>query len=272
MWYNDQNKGLRAAAKSIWHKLIGGTSSLLQQAGKSCLVCYRKHGGFNDKKLFNLICHECASKIPWIHEASCDVCGRAERCSDCMRRTATYFIANRSAVRYQTDIKEWLARYKYRGDESLKWLFALMLMKKFDAWSNELRLNPSTVHCFTYVPLSRARLETRGFNQAEQLARLVGECYNVPVVPLLKRQRDTSKQSYKTRADRLNDLKQAFAIDIDGLRMLEQTFQHTSSLTNSALAIWIIDDVYTTGSTMNQCAKTIHDHIQCDIYGLCIAR
>jgi competence protein ComFC len=252
---------------------------LLQPMSDVCFICNRSHQGFSgyepvasDQPIEPIpgLCGDCYQSIPWIDDVKCKTCGRADACTDCTRRSCTYFTANRSAVRYQPNMKEWLARYKYRGDERFNEIFASMLKKNFKAWNVQLSIDSSAFVCFTYVPLSQNRLETRGFNQAEQLARLLGAQLNVPVLPLLKRKVDTAKQSYKTRQERLADLDHVFEMDYSGVRLLEQNM--SSGMRHKEITVWIIDDVYTTGSTLNQCAKIITNKLKCRVLGLCWAR
>jgi ComF family protein len=122
------------------------------------------------------------------------------------------------------------------------------------------------VDLLTYVPISSERLAERGFNQSQLLAEELGRRVRVPVEPLLIRTKHTGKQSYKSRAERLEDMKQAFDIRLDTQKRI---------LTKSdfrPITILMIDDVYTTGSTLNQCAKVISTHLPAKLYGLTWAR
>ncbi len=123
------------------------------------------------------------------------------------------------------------------------------------------------VRVLTYVPVSEERYRERGFNQAERLAAGLGQRCRVPVYPLLKRTRHTDKQSFKKRSDRLGDLEGAFTTDPDGLQELANRFGSTAPK-----QIYIVDDVYTTGSTLNQCARVIKSSLPAEVYGLCWAR
>jgi competence protein ComFC len=213
------------------------------------------------------ICESCAQTIPWIHKVVCSVCGRYEACMDCSRRKESHYVVNRSAVEYSDEMREWLARYKYRGDESLLPLLVEMLRYPYEVLKRELPKPIDKFDCITYIPLSSERIAERGFNQAEQLAIEIGKAYDILVLPLLKRVIHTGKQSYKTREQRLNDLQHAFTYHRVG---------HAHSLLDQVgekpLHILLIDDVYTTGSTLNQCASVIREHLNARIYGLTWAR
>jgi competence protein ComFC len=209
------------------------------------------------------LCLKCTQTIPWIKNVECPVCGRYESCSDCTRRKTTHFIMNRSAVEYSPEMREWLARYKYRGDESLLPLLIEMLKFPYESLQQFLTKSQKRFDCITYIPLSPERFAERGFNQAEQLALGIGKAYGIPVIPLLKRTLHTGKQSYKTRGQRLNDLQHVFKYEANLLFQLSGY---------NPLNILLVDDVYTTGSTLNQAAAVIRDHLNAQIYGLTWAR
>jgi ComF family protein len=170
---------------------------------------------------------------------------------------------NRSAVCYSAEMKAWLARYKYRGDERLLQLFAAMLMYAYHKLLEAEEIHYDRFDYITFVPLSDQRLLERGFNQAELLAREIGMRVNTPVIALLNRVVHTDKQSFKRRSERLQDLGGAFMINPIPLNELQ---------TVKPLRILLIDDVYTTGSTLNQCASVIREHTSAQVCGLTWAR
>jgi competence protein ComFC len=242
---------------------------LLVPRANHCIIC--KGGMLQDSSFpVEILCQVCADQVPWIRQIHCNVCGRYETCYDCQRRQATYFVFSRSAVRYDAAMKEWLAQYKYRKNERLTALFHQMLRFPYERLKAELAWQDRTIHAVTYIPLSEERMEERGFNQSEQLARGIAELDQLPVIPLMSRTRHTNKQSYKTRAERLLDLQGAFIILPHGLAKLMPLYSETTGF--QKLNILLVDDVYTTGSTLNQCAKVIASAAPANIYGLTWAR
>jgi len=209
------------------------------------------------RRILATLCPTCLSDIPWITHPLCRVCGRAESCDDCARRKVRHYEACRCAVRYNDAMREWLARYKYRGNERLAPILAAML-----AYVYESRFASLSFAVITSVPLSSERLRERGFNQAECLAVKLAEWYSIPYVPLLRRTRHTEKQSLKSRRSRV--------IDMRGIFESRNEQVHSGPFAGNLL---LLDDVYTTGSTIDECARIIRGaYPDARIYGLAWAR
>ncbi len=96
----------------------------------------------------------------------------------------------------------------------------------------------------TPVPIHKNRMRTRGFNQSYILAKEISKYINIPVIPdLLLRTKNTKAQSGLTPIGRENNIKGAFV------------FNKNYNIYEKNIAI--VDDIYTTGSTINECAKTL---------------
>lgn len=249
--------------RQLWNRLLQTGESFLGAPTRPCAYC-----GVLTKRYASPvlpICSRCAEQIPWIETVRCPRCGRGESCPDCSRRGSSGLLFNRGAVNYDRTMKEWLATYKYRGNERLSVLLAAMLYMTYKRHEKEFTAM-GAIHWITYVPVSAERLEERGFNQARQLAARLGERTGIPVVPLLDRNRNTAKQSYQSRAERQKNVRDAFVADENGIKwILKNTpFQ--------PINIVIVDDVYTTGSTMHHCAETIGKRVKANVYGLTWAR
>lgn len=252
-----------------WFRAAGAA---MQAPGAACPCC--GHGVRRDAADALGLCPACARAIPWIGRIRCPTCGRGEPCSDCARRKRTHFVQSRSAVRYDAAMKQLLARYKYRGDEALLALFARMLRRAYDAHLRVPALGARGFDCISYVPLSDERLQERGFNQAEQMARALAAAVGVPVHPLLRRVHHTGKMSFKSRRERLRDLSGVFAADAEGTAQLLRQAAHSGSTPEDGgcLLILLVDDVYTTGSTLNECASVVAAATGASVYGLTWAR
>lgn len=239
---------------ALLSKLLNTSRSLLAPSDDSCLVCHGLRAGSSGELP---LCRKCYAHISWIkpNDILCKVCGRYESCPDCYRRKDTWFESNLSVVRYDDVMRDWLGRFKYRGDERLQLLFAGMFVSLFHRFLANQQWRSKDITLVTYVPLSRQRLYERGFNQAELFARGLGAAFRLPVAPLLDRARHTGKQSYKTREERIHDLRGVFVPNQEGVERLSADHNKLSQ------NIIVVDDVYTTGSTMNECARVIREAV-----------
>lgn len=242
------------------------------------------------------LCPDCADRIPWILAPLCKVCGRPERCEDCRRRRETHFVVSRSAVRYDGTMREWLALYKYRGAERLEPVLAAMLAHALERMAAELGFDEpgKAFGMMTAVPLSDERLAERGFNQAERLARRLAGWYGIPFAPLLRRIRHTDKMSFKSRSERLTDVRGIFSPDPLIAAVLVRRSHSVAACARQSLSaagsgrrppvsgnsprplyrILIVDDVYTTGSTMNEASRILKGALGAgfELFGLTWAR
>ena len=93
------------------------------------------------------------------------------------------------------------------------------------------------------MPLHSTRQRERGFNQASLLAELLSVEISVPSRPLLERVRYTTTQTALDRAERMENLRNAFRL------------RKTANVRN--LRVLLIDDVLTTGSTLSECSRVL---------------
>ena len=99
------------------------------------------------------------------------------------------------------------------------------------------------------VPLHRSRQRKRHFNQAAEIARVIGREKGLPVLPLLKRIRSTGSQTKLSREQRRKNLSGAFELTSRGRRWLEL---------DEPMGVVLVDDVLTTGATVEACTKVLH--------------
>lgn len=244
-----------------------------ERGNGACLICQgkRQHErlqwssrtGAHAFSLQRWLCTSCEQAIPWIRRIHCTRCGRGTACPDCRRKPKRAFAWNRSAVCYDPFMRDWLAQYKFRGRERLLPLLAGMMLPVTRAIIDDLKNRQGRSVVLTYVPLSRERQAERGFNQAEQLAAYLAGALELPICSLLDRHHHTRKQSFQARRNRLHALRGAFTFTAPrGLPAVSQ----------SRPFVLIVDDVYTTGSTLEEAAKTIRESVTCDVAGLTWAR
>lgn len=198
------------------------------------------------RSILSSLCSGCKKVIPWIIAPICRICGRPEICPDCERTVERHYELCRSSVKYNAPMREWLALYKYRGSEALEPVMAAMLAFAYEQLQRELiRRGDSYSHSIvTSVPLAKERLEERGFNQAERMAVRLADWYGMTYSPLLKRLFHTEKQSLKDRRSRTTDMRGIFTLN-------------DSHPAEERAVYLLIDDIYTTGSTINECARIL---------------
>jgi competence protein ComFC len=230
-----------------------------------CLICHEPIQPKMDwRALFSpeqeqQICPTCEGKLEKITGGICRICGRPfaqldpkfrheNICHDCLRWEedpdwSGYLGQNRSLFVYNDFLKEVIAKYKYRGDYVLAKVFAQFFKPEL-----------SQIYADVYVPipLSDERQYERGFNQAEAILTEA----RIPPTHLLTRTH-TEKQSKKNREARIH---------------LPQVFQLAPGATVAGKRIVLIDDIYTTGSTLRHAAKLLKTAGADSIQSLTIAR
>jgi ComF family protein len=109
------------------------------------------------------------------------------------------------------------------------------------------------------IPLDKQRLRWRGFNQAEELAKLLGVQFEIPLIPdCLLKIKKTLPQKELSEKQRRENLKNVFLVrDKEKIR---------------GKKIFLIDDIYTTGATMEEAAKVLRKAGAKEVWGLVIAR
>lgn len=234
-------------------------------SGNHCLLCHEEiepevsWGSLFGKEETANICKNCHEKLLPIKGETCSVCGRpfavlAEEyrvgsiCLDCKRWEedegwSGSLDGNRSLYSYDHFTKEVIARFKFRGDYVLAGIFAPEFRKALKAFQYDY-LVP--------IPLSEERLYERGFNQAEAIIMTAG----FEPTTLLSRIH-TEKQSKKSRHERIH---------------LDQVFKIETDLDLRGKTILIVDDIYTTGSTIRHAARLLKENGAAGVYSLTLAR
>jgi ComF family protein len=192
------------------------------------------------------LCDHCATKPVRIVAPFCQKCSEpfegsitaAFTCANCAHR-AIYFDAAVAAYRGRGIVRQIIHEFKYARQIHLRHLVARWLHAALD----DERLRGRRFDVIVPVPLHPARQRERGFNQASLLAELLSAQTSIPAKPLLERARYTTTQTALDRSERMENLHNAFRLrknaDVRGLRVL------------------LVDDVLTTGSTLNECARVL---------------
>lgn len=193
-----------------------------------------------------LFCPACKEKIRFITGSLCPVCGTtfsnspAENhlCGNCLENK-TYFSCARAVVSYETIILHAIHQFKYGNNISVGALLA-----SFMADFSFPDVDFTDYSLIVPVPLHIKRLRQRGFNQSLILARALAKKWQIPVnFSLLKRHKFTETQTGMNKTERKQNIKGAFEVrDKENI---------------AGKNIIIVDDVYTTGATVNECAKIL---------------
>jgi ComF family protein len=192
------------------------------------------------------LCDQCEAKAVRIVAPFCQKCTEpfegaiigAFTCANCAHRTI-HFDTAVAAYRGCGIVREVIHNFKYRRQIYLRHLVARWLRAALD----DERLRGRRFDVIVPVPLHLTRQRERGFNQASLLAELLSAEISVPPKPLLERIRYTTTQTALDRAERMENLHNAFRL--------------RKSANVRDFSVLLVDDVLTTGSTLSECARVL---------------
>ena len=196
-----------------------------------CVVC---------GKVERWLCETCVSQIPFLDANICPRCGRPwfakGVCHRCLA-TPIRIAPIRSAYLYDGPIRDAIHAFKFRSAKSLCVLLAQQMTQ---AWISYVMQTDVLIP----VPLHPTREQKRGYNQATLLARELGCELNVPVVEdELIRTRNTASQTHLNQEERMKNVAGAFVC------LTKDRFK--------GKRVTLIDDVATTGATLDACALAL---------------
>lgn len=237
-----------------------------------CVGCHQE-GSF--------LCAKCAGEIVPVVSQVCPKCGKLSECGEyhlnCKDKIALKGIIA-SAYFEEGPIREMIHNLKYNGVTELKDKLAELMtdaLKQSSQFSvsnsqlvsssqlkneNLMRTENYKIEnlIITFTPLHWRRQATRGYNQSELLAREISRRLDIPVIDALKKDKQTNRQvELKGKARREN---------------LVGVFRIKPKIDIKKKTIILVDDVYTTGSTLNECAKVLKTAGAKEVWGLVVAR
>ena len=205
---------------------------------RRCPVCDRAVAPFG-----SLVCEACKGKLIYIKAPYCMKCGKeledeeTEYCGDCMRHRHL-FDSGRAVFAYKS-MSDSIYRFKYKGRQEYAAYYAECIAGRLEEWI--MRRKPDAL---VPVPIHASKRHIRGYNQAELLAKELGRLLHIPVESnLIKRMQKTSPMKDLSVSERQNNLKRAFKICRNDVKLN---------------TIIIIDDIYTTGSTIDAMSYELH--------------
>ena len=193
-------------------------------------------------KIWSGICDDCREKYPMIQEPRCKKCGKPiqketeEYCYDC-KKTEHYYEWGRSLWIHKAPVNEAIYAFKYKNRRCYGEVFARELAKVYGK-----RLKEQNVELIIPIPLHKSRRRERGYNQTEIIAKYLGDYTGIEVDHTsLVRNKKTSPQKRYSDKERKKNMKNAFALKkkIDAENVV------------------LIDDIYTTGSTIDEAARIL---------------
>lgn len=204
--------------------------------------------------LFPPHCASCKRRGAWLCAACCATCRfvpEADNREQHLRLNSPFLASTAGAYIFEGAIREAIHTLKYNRRKRI----AVPLGELLAAY---LVARPLQVDAIVPIPLHAARLQQRGFNQAELLARRLSQRIDVPLLATqLVRVRHTSQQADLNRARRRDNVRGAFA------------WQSSAA---PPARVLLIDDVLTTGATLEAAAQALYAAGAREIHGLTLAR
>lgn len=185
------------------------------------------------------LCAKCTEEMPFIGDHICLDCGvqidnEADYCDRCQRSHGVYKL-NRSPLIYDGKAREMVHALKFGGKKYLVTTIGAMMADTYIK-------NNMQGEIIVPVPMTDKEKRKRGFNQAELLAYEVGKRLDIPVLPALAKVKETSQQKELSGKERAENLSKAFEVVYPQVKDRK---------------ILLIDDIFTTGTTVNECSKVL---------------
>lgn len=191
------------------------------------------------------VCIRCNSRLHYIKSPKCLKCGKQiyemnqEFCCDCKNKKHE-FVQGAGVFAYDEEIKKSIYRFKYSNQREYSHFYARAIVNRLGYqirhWMPDIIIP---------IPLNRIKYLKRGYNQAELVARSVGDLLDIPVdSKLLIRTRNTRPMKELNDEERVKNLQNAFKIRSDIVKY------------NKVL---LLDDIYTTGATIDACSALLKE-------------
>lgn len=199
---------------------------------QDCFLCAAPSGD-------SLLCPACAASLPYLTAERCPVCALptpgANLCGACLKQ-APHFDATQALFRYEFPLDRLVQSLKYAHRLASAGFLGQALAQLPTLFRPDLILP---------VPLAPARLAERGFNQALEIARPLARALGAPLeIGHAHRRRDTAPQASLPWKERKQNIRHAFECEID----------------LAGKSVLVVDDVMTTGATLDELARTLKAH------------
>lgn len=158
------------------------------------------------------------------------------RCKFCENKNF-YFDRAISCIEYCDKSKVLVLSLKYYGNTYMSRYIGQVMRDK-------LEFEQLSADYIIPVPLHKKRMRIRGFNQAEKIASYLSKCTNIPIIDCVKRNRNTKRLYALNKFQREKELKNAFEVKVDSEEIIGKR-------------IILVDDIFTTGTTVNEISKKL---------------
>ena len=208
----------------------------------SCILCNKPIKKINTYSLckdcfkeLNFIqdgCIKCGKPIIYHSLEKLDICG----CSYCFNKSF-YFDKAISCIEYSDISKSMILGFKYKNKTYMAKYISNIMKEKLD-------LENIKFDYITFVPLHKKRMRKRGFNQSEKIAKELGKMIDIPILDCIYRKSNTNRLYNLNRIERKIELKNAF--------LVKENINYANGKN-----VLLIDDIFTTGSTVNEISKLL---------------
>ncbi len=184
------------------------------------------------------LCHRCSGRLNMESKTERET----QTCADCLENeNEIFYDKNLSFLQYNQYFGRMLRNYKFGQNKHIGKVFIKII-------EDELLENREFFESFdyiTYIPVHKVRLKSRGFNQSQVLTKYICEKLNIGYYNILIKTRNIQPQSTVDREMKIENVKNVFStneeIDLENKKVL------------------VIDDIFTSGNTVNECAKTLRN-------------
>ncbi len=219
---------------------------------RRCPVCHEIVNSMGE-----LICTTCKIKLKYVKEPYCMKCGKPlnddekEYCIQCLGKKY-YFDEGRSVFIYDDTMRFSIYRFKYGNRPEYAEFYAQEIYKKYKQkikeWKPELIIP---------IPLHKSKNNKRGYNQAYLIAKELSRISKIPTDEhYLIRKKKTTVQKSLSASQREDNIKNAFKIKKNRVKL------------KSAI---LIDDIYTTGATINEASRVLKEYGISQVYSICVS-
>ncbi len=222
-----------------------------------CIMCRA------DCYISNILCKECWGKISFMTRPCCKKCGTSLNFSKNIMLCTNELCINEkhfykysmSIIEYNDFAKQIIKKFKFQSIFKLRKLLKSWLTYILDT------VDYNNIDYIFPIPLHKSKLKIRGYNQSAIIAKMVSEITKIKYDPtILIKVKNTANQSGLTKNLREKNLKNSFYVNTRNKKLI------------NGKKILLVDDIITTGSTINECSKTLIQNGVTEVIVISIAR